>query len=127
MNKKQLIVAWVMGITISVASLSLIYETKKEPVYRKLSQEEIAAKRKSNEAYNLAWEKVEMRRRDNPDDFNRTFSDFDEFLLTGESLKDKLVLKERQYKGILSHLMLKLIPLFVIGGLLIYTLKDKRR
>jgi len=104
MNKKQLIVAWVVGILICIAFISSPFKIVKKPVFREPTAEEIR--------------KHELGRQKGVTYFGSPRT---------EKIGVKRTIKGRSIKVIPIYLGIIIPPILIIGGLLIYTLKDKKK
>ena len=100
MNKKQLIVAWVMAIVISLVLLDSSIQIKKVRVYKPPTQEEIER---------AGAEKGRQKGITTFDDIRSKW--------TG---KYKKVIKKVDIKGVI-------LIVLILGGLGVYTLKDKKK
>ena len=103
MNKKQLIVAWVIGIFLTISFLIFPYAIRKEKLYRPLTE----------------IEKKELE----PRKPGVVYFD-DRSIWTGEY---KFVIKERKKGKYLPYFCQVIPPIVIIGGLLIYTLRNKKK
>lgn len=114
MNKKQLIVAWVMGILICIS----LFMTKDTIILVKYDKAQIDKQR------------VEYRRR--VEDATGTWTSFNHLYAThlypygGEKVATNIL--GFKFKGRHYRFKFKIIlSLLIIGGLVIYTLRDKKK
>jgi len=110
MNKKQLIVAWMTGVLISIAFVTSPFGIVKEPVYsvyrqRQPTPEEIKESEIKRQHGLLTFDDVPSR----------------------EKIGENKVIKQKGIIVVPMHLLIRIPPILIIGSLLIYTLRDKKK
>ena len=106
MNKKQLIVTWIAGILLAISFIIFPYTIRKEKLYRRPSQTERANILKSKKPGEI------------------TLGDLFRATWTG---KYKVRIEKRKKTEYLFYLLQIIPPVLIIGGLLIYGLRDKKK